>query len=312
MERVKPMQRNASLAASAADADVPRPELVAEEEPRYLRRQKPVEIRRKRLTGRSWSFYRSLFLWSLLGIALIVALTFTVRFLYSSPQMLLLKPDQIDVTGNHIVSNEDVLKIFLRDRGKSAVSVPLDTRRSEIQELPWVEDARVQRILPNRLRVDITERTPIAFIRVGNELALIDSHGVILARPAGEDFHFPIVTGLAEDMPREEREHRMQTYQEFLKSIELVHHGASETVSEIDLSNRKNLVAVLTGLGGSTDAGAVTVRFGQNDFSNKYSRLLSEFPKWLASVGPVHSVDLQFSRQAVVNPDTSAQAAKDK
>ena len=42
MGRVKAIQKNAAV----ADADVYRPELVESDEPRYLRRQKPVEIRR--------------------------------------------------------------------------------------------------------------------------------------------------------------------------------------------------------------------------------------------------------------------------
>src|SRR2546422_2639191 len=49
------MQRNAT---AARDADAYRPELIADEEPRYLRRQKPVEIRRKKFSGRGWPFYR--------------------------------------------------------------------------------------------------------------------------------------------------------------------------------------------------------------------------------------------------------------
>src|SRR5260370_7458509 len=49
------MQRNAS---AAREADAYRPELIADDEPRYLRRQKPVEIRRKKFSGRGWSFYR--------------------------------------------------------------------------------------------------------------------------------------------------------------------------------------------------------------------------------------------------------------
>ena len=53
MERVKTMPRNV-----AADAESYRPELLGEEEPRYLRRQKPLEIRRKKFSGRSWPFYR--------------------------------------------------------------------------------------------------------------------------------------------------------------------------------------------------------------------------------------------------------------
>jgi len=53
VERVKPIQRNASV-ASAAEQEAYRPELITDEEPRYLRRQKPVEIRRKKFGNKSW------------------------------------------------------------------------------------------------------------------------------------------------------------------------------------------------------------------------------------------------------------------
>jgi hypothetical protein len=38
-------------------------------------------------------------------------------------------------------------------------------RREALETLPWVEQAHVQRVLPNRIRVEITERTPVAFLR---------------------------------------------------------------------------------------------------------------------------------------------------
>jgi hypothetical protein len=40
--------------------------------------------------------------------------------------------------------------------------------------------------------------------------------------------------------------------------------------------------------------------------------LVENFAQWQASVGQVRSIDLQYSRQVVVNPDTSAPAAKVK
>ena len=168
----------------------------------------------------------------------------------------------MELTGNHIVSREAVLQQFARDRGRSVLRIPLDARRSALEELSWVESASVQRILPNRIRVEITERTPIAFLRNGTELALIDAHGVILDRPRGEDLQFPIVTGLSESMPREERGKRMQTYQEFVKDIDLVRAGSSDRVSEIDLANPKDLRAVMTGIASPNDPQAVTIQFG--------------------------------------------------
>ena len=304
------MQRNAS--AAAADQEAYRPELVTDDEPKYLRRQKPVEIRRKKLGGKTWPFYRRVFVWTVVSVATMTVAYFGVRYALYSPQMLLLRPDQIDVNGNHIVAREEVQKLFVRDRDRSVLRVPLETRRVQIQDIPWVEEASVARILPNRLRVEITERTPVAFFRNGNELTLIDAHGVILDRPEGEDFHFPIVTGMSEGLAREERGKRMQVYAEFMKDIDLVKSSSSERVSEIDLGNPRDLSAVLTGLGADPGTPAVTVHFGQGDFTGKYRTLVDNFTQWQASAGPVHSIDLRYSRQVVVNPDTSTSVARTK
>ncbi len=303
MERVKAIQRSGS---AAAETDSYRPELLADDEPRYLRRQKPVEIRRKKFSGRGWPFYRRVLILGVAGAAGATAAFYGTNFLLYSPSMLLLKPDQIELNGNHIVSREAVLQQFVHDRNRSVVRVPLDARRSQLEQIPWVESATVQRILPNRIRVELTERTPVAFARNGNELALIDAHGVVLDRPQGEDLQFPIVSGVSEDLPREQREKRMQIYGEFMKDVDLVRAGSSEKVSEIDISNPKDLRAVMTGLSGPADSQAVTIHFGVSDFTGKFKMLVDNFAQWQANTGRVQSIDLQYSRQVVVNPDTSA------
>jgi cell division protein FtsQ len=294
--------------ASVADADSYRPELLGDEEPRYLRRQKPVEIRRRKFSGRSGSFYRRVLFVGVVGIAGISAAIAAGRFLLYAPQMLLLKPEQIEVTGNHIVNREAVLQQFVRDRNRSVLRIPLETRRSAIQEISWVESASIQRILPNRLRIELTERTPIAFLRNGTELALIDAHGVILDRPRGEDLQFPIVTGLSEGLSREDRGKRMQAYQEFMHDIDLVRSGSSDRVSEVDLANPRDLRVVMTGIASAADPQALTIHFGATDFTGKYRMVVENFAQWQASNGHVHSIDLQYAKQVVLNPDAGTTA----
>jgi cell division protein FtsQ len=304
LERLKPMQRNATAAREASERY--RPELMADDEPRYLRRQKPVEIRRKKLGGRGWTFYRRILVFTAAGAAVSVAAFYGTQFLLYSPSMLLLKPEQIELTGNHVVTREAVLKQFVEDRNRSVLRIPLDRRRSQLEQIPWVESASVQRILPNRIRIELTERTPVAFARNGNEVELIDPHGVILDRPQDADFQFPVVTGVSDDLPRDQRGKRMQLYQEFLKDIELVRGGSSQNVSEVDLSVPRDLRVVMTGLASPTDSQAVTVHFGSSDFSGKFKMLVDNFSQWQAHTGRVQSIDLQYARQVVVNPDTSA------
>jgi cell division protein FtsQ len=301
VERVKAMQRN----AAAVDSDAYRPEVVADDEPRYLRRQKPVEIRRKKFGSKSWSFYRRLSLWILIAAVVLVAGFFTVRFALYSPQVLLLKTEQIDLTGNHVVARESLVNVFYPDRGKSVLTIPLDQRRVEIQKIKWVESASVQRVLPNRVRVEITERTPVAFVRNGNEIALIDAHGVILDRQGDVDMRFPIISGITDALPRDESERRMQTYQELVRDLNIVNADSVNQLSEVDLSNPKNVRIVMAGIPGVSATQAVNIKFGSGDFTSKYRMLVENFTQWQANAGCVHSVDLQFTRQIVLNPDSS-------
>jgi len=288
------------------------PELVAEEEPRYLRRQKPVEIRRRKLARRGWQLYRRTLLGGLMALASGWLLYQAVHFLLHSPRVVLANLGEIELIGNHFVSRAAVLERFAADRGHSVLRVPLARRRHALEEIPWVERASVERVLPNRIRVELVERTPVAFLRLGAELALVDAYGVILERPPAGDFHFPVVTGLGETMPRGQREQRMKLCVQFLKEIELIQPGAAEHVSEVDLSDSKDLRAVLAGIPekGTADQGPVLVHFGDGDFVNKFRLFVENIGPWRATAGRVESVDLRFARQVVVNPEAKTTAAK--
>jgi len=299
--RVKAITKN----AGAVDAESYRPELVESDEPRYLRRQKPVEIRRKKFSGKNFSRYRTIFGALLMVAAFLQVAHVGANFLLHSPKMLLLKPEQVEVAGNHIVSREAVLAPFYKDRGHSVLRIPLDTRRGEVEQIAWVQSASIQRILPNRIRVEISERTPIAFVRNGSDIALVDEFGVFLDRPRGEDLRFPIVTGLADTLPRGERQKRMQNYREFIRSIDMAYPRSSDQVSEVDLSNPKELRVVMAGIPGSKSTQAVTLFFNQSDFAGRYSTVVQNFAVWQAENGCVQSIDLRY-RLPVLNPDTSS------
>jgi cell division protein FtsQ len=230
--------------------------------------------------------------------------------------MALIHPDQVHLAGNHYVEPASVLEIFAADRGHSVLRIPLEERRSQIEAIPWVAQATVRRALPNTLQVDITERTPIAFLREGSTLSLVDIHGVILEKPLRDNFHFPVVTGIRTDMPIDDREARMHLFAGFMQGAESARPGAAERVSEVDLSDDHDLRATLTGLqsdfvegsnGAALDASApLVVHFGDGDFQAKYQTLLEKIGEVRAKIGPVESVDLRFDGELVANPDTAA------
>src|SRR5436190_668989 len=108
-------------------------------------RMKPVEIRRKKFSGRGWPFYRRVLVLALASVAGLAAAVYGTRFLLYSPSMLLLRPDQIELNGNRVVSRDAVLQQFVHDRNRSILRGPLEARRSQLEQVPWVESASVQR-----------------------------------------------------------------------------------------------------------------------------------------------------------------------
>ena len=302
------------------DAEAYPQEVLADEEPKYLRRQRPLEIKRRKFGRKAWRTYLSATMWAAVGLAGAWVAYDLGHFLLTSPEMALIHPEQVSLGGNHYVTLANVLEIFADDRGKSVLRIPLDRRLSEIESIPWVEHATVRRVLPNRIQVDITERTPIAFLRDGSGMALIDVHGVILERPIEGNFHFPVVTGISSDMPQDDREARMQLFSGFLEQIEAGHSGAAEQVSEVDLSDATDVRATITGLqqvsinqsAAANDTNQwgqdapVAVHFGDSDFASKYQTLVEDIGQWRATAGRVDSIDLRFGGEAVVNPDAKA------
>ena len=290
--------------------DVYPPEALSDDEPRYLRRQKPLEIRRRKFGRKSWPAYRR---WTLLTIALL-ATGFLgyhgIQFLLFSPSVEFAGSYQVEITGNQFVGRAAITDLFSPDLGKSILRVPLDIRRKAIESIPWVQEATVERTLPDRIRVDLVERTPVAFLRTGNELQLVDASGVLLERPLEAGFHFPVVSGFDETTPLADRKERMTLFVDFMKEIELAHPGAGEQISEVDFSDPADVRAMLAGLHGLEGQYPIWVHFGNSDFVNKYHLLAENIAQWRASAGRVESIDLRFSRQVVVNPERDPAPAK--
>jgi cell division protein FtsQ len=297
----------------SADPEYLPADALAEDEPKYLRRQKPVEIRKRKFNRKAWPLYRRILAATVAALCLGFALYEGATYLLYSPGVLLKNAEQIEVRGGRYVTAEAIAEKFSADMGRSVVRVPLTERREDIESLAWVEEAHVQRVMPNQIRVEIAERTPVAFLRTGNDLSLVDSHGVILDRPAEGQFHFPVVSGITEVTPKATREQHMNLFVQFMKEIERVQPGAEDHISEADITEASDLRVTLTGLGTLSDSGSpILVHFGDSDFGNRYHLLAENIDQWRASAGSVDSVDLRFARQVVVNPESKAVAANVK
>jgi cell division protein FtsQ len=198
--------------------------------------------------------------------------------------------------------------------GRNVFQISLAKQKQELEKIPWVETATVIRLWPNRFRVIVKERTPVAFIALGDRIELVDAQGVLMEIPPAvqSDYSFPVILGMTDSEPLSTRAPRMKTFMRLERELDGGDGGtrASDTqtkaqysrnLDEVDLSDPEDVK--VTAKGGS---GPIVLHLGNEDFLPRFMVFLSNVQKWEQERGKLESVDLRYGRQVILNPDMHA------
>jgi cell division protein FtsQ len=236
-----------------------------------------------------------------------------ISFLNSDARFRISGANNIEATGLTEVSRAEMLPVFGEDIGRNIFFVPLGERRRQLEELPWVEKATVMRLLPDQIRVAIVEREPVAFVRQGAQIGLVDANGILLTMPAAmmaqRHYSFPVVTGINAQDPIAQRKTRMEVYQRLLAELDANGQKLSAQISEIDLSDPADARVLMP-----EENGEILAHFGQERFLERYQRYKAHISEWQKQYPKLAAVDLRYDQQVVLGMATGsdvAQAAAD-
>src|SRR6201981_3695375 len=280
-------------------------DLDVEEESPFLRGQKRVSARhsplpKKAISGLKWTaiILFALCLASIAGGAVYQYGERNWRFRIESS-------DDIEISGTHNVPHAQVMEVLGGDIGRNIFFIPLTERKAQLEKIPWVESASVMRFVPNRLQVEIHERTPIAFARLGSRIWLIDAGGTLMELPGAgkQKYSFPVIVGMNPGEPLSTRAARMRIYNQLLRELDSDGAHYSQDLSEVDISDQDD-VKVLT----NDSAGAVLVHLGSSDFLSRYKIYVTPGRGWRQQFEKLESVDLRYEHQIILNPDMQGTA----
>jgi cell division protein FtsQ len=275
-------------------------DLDVEQESPFLRGQKRVSARRSALPKKTTSWL----IWSAAALFAfgVVALVFSALYDYGkhSWRFRINSSDDIEVAGLHNVTHAQVMEVMGGDIGRNIFFVPLAERKAQLEQIPWVESASVMRFVPNRLRIELHERTPVAFARVGSRIQLIDAQGALMELPSAgrTKFSFPVILGTGVSEPAATRAARMKIYNDLISQLDSTGAHYSQDLSEVDLSDPED-VKVLA----SDPQGAVLVHLGSSNYLERYKIYVTHVQEWRQQFDKLESVDLRYDRQIIVNPD---------
>ena len=278
-------------------------DLDVDQESPFLRAQKRVSARRSSLPKKT----AHRLLWGLiaLGTLGVTAAAALAAYDYGehSWRFRIDSSDSIEVTGNENVSKAQIMEVMGSDIGRNIFFIPLAQQKAQLEQIPWVESASVMRFVPNHLKVEIHERTPVAFARVGPRIFLIDAGGTLMELPPKHKYSFPVILGMNPGEPLSTRVPRMKAYNQLVQQLDSDGGHYSEELSEIDISDLENVKVRV-----NDPQGDVLVELGSSNFLKRYKTYVTHVQEWRQQFQQLESVNLRYDNQAIVNPDMEAKA----
>jgi cell division protein FtsQ len=281
----------------------------------------PPGSRKKRFASSRAPWWRPTGTWGrafLAGGLLMMACAFAYAFhvcksfLEHDPHFRIAGTSDIQIVGLAEVTRTELLPVFGEDIGRNIFFVPLAERRKQLEQIPWVRQATVMRLLPDQIRIAVIERQPVAFVRHGQQIGLVDANGVLLDMPPGSmskhHYSFPVLTGIDGGDPLPSRRARMELYLRLVGELDGNGQRLSDQISEIDLTDPEDARVLMPEQG--TD---VLAHFGEDHFLDRYQRYKAHIAEWRQQYPKLAAVDLRYEQQVVLEMNqgstNTAQAA---
>ena len=273
-------------------------DLDVDEESPFLRGQKRVPARRSALPKKTAHGL----MWAAVAAAILCVLGLAAGWLYSygehSWRFRVESSDNIEVTGMQNVTKAQIMEVMGADIGRNIFFIPLSQQKAQLEQVPWVESASVMRFVPNRLKVEIHERTAVAFARLGPRIFLIDAGGTLMELPQRHKYSFPVILGMNPGEPLSTRTPRMKAYGELVRDLDAGGARYSQDLSEVDLSDLDDVK-----VRANDPAGDVLVHLGSSDYLKRYKTYVTHAQEWRQQFQKLESVNLRYDNQVIVNPD---------
>jgi cell division protein FtsQ len=166
-------------------------------------------------------------------IAFIWGLARGTRLLLASQ----LELDKIEVQGCLRTDPQQIIKAAAVSPETSMFDLRLKEISQRVEALPWVRTCVVRRVFPDKLALQVVERSPIALVRL-DKLYYCDEDGTPFKQPApGETLDYPVVTGWeAEEWRQGKRKDLIEQALWLIREVHNQPYLSQEGVSEIQFN----------------------------------------------------------------------------
>ncbi len=103
----------------------------------------------------------------------------------------------VRINNNHMTSKEQISALSRVDIHSNLLAINVVQVQALLESHPWIAKAEVIRDWPNRLLINLKEKTPVALLNRETGLFYLDGSGQIIAAATPvQELDFPVITGL--------------------------------------------------------------------------------------------------------------------
>lgn len=181
--------------------------------------------------------------------------------------------DNIKVLGNNKISKDVIIGASSINIGENIFKINKSTSKKAIENLPYIKEAKIKRMFPKKIIIEIVERKETLQIKEISSYVFIDIEGYILDIVDNQNESLPFLIGF--NIENKKAGDNVFSEIELEQKIEFILEGESikilHKMKEIDMEDNKNINILLND--------GITVAFGTLDDVKYKLNLLSEILK---------------------------------
>lgn len=190
----------------------------------------PLKPRRRRPKLWPWLLFLGIFI-LLVGVLLLYIPVFTLQ--------------EIRVVGNEKLTKDDLICLSSLEMGTNLLHIKTQQLKEWIKVSPWVKEVSVRKIFPDKLSLEIRERTPYFLLPYYTSFLFVAEDGTILGPAPGDlrEVTLPILTGIKiEDPALPGQSLYCQGWDSLIDVLESIPSDFPLVIVEVNLSGDKELV----------------------------------------------------------------------
>lgn len=130
---------------------------------------------------------------------------------------------KVDVVNNSVYSKEDIIEAA-QIKEKHILDFSYIRVEDKIKQLPYIEDAKIEYVFPGKLKIEVMEKKPFAYLDFSGGHICVNEQGQVIEQTNVKRHELPTIKGVSFDRFKVGEVLEVQELEEWNCAVEVIKH----------------------------------------------------------------------------------------